>query len=435
MLVQFSVKNYKTFKDKATLSMVASNYDKSDLEESNVFDIINYPHRLLKSTVIYGANASGKTKFIDALAFMRWFVVNSSIKTQEGDKINVDNFKLNTNSESSPSEFEILFIVNESQYRYGFEVTNEKVISEWLYQKKLNLKPKEVELFYREELNIDFHNAFKKIKVLEKEGDDIIRDNALVLSVSNQFKVKEAKEIVDFFKNISFLLGNEPSMYEEFSLSEISKKSNLGSKIIETLKRFDIGINDLNVKEIKMDSDTRLPKEIRKKISELAKKNNEMTFLEAEAIHKKYDSDYNFVTNISFDFDSQESAGTQKLLAVLGPIFESLISGDTLFIDELDSRLHPSIVSHLVKLFNSRETNPKNAQLVFNTHNTNLLNENLFRRDQVWFTQKNRYGEAKLFSLAEYKVRKEENFEERYLDGRYGGVPFLEDISNLFNFK
>lgn len=128
-----------------------------------------------------------------------------------------------------------------------------------------------------------------------------------------------------------------------------------------------------------------------------------------------------------------ESAGTQKLLAILGPIFDSLSEGKTIFIDELDSRLHPNIVSHLIKLFNSKENNPKNAQLIFNTHNSNLLNENIFRRDQIWFCQKNRYGEASLFSLTEIKVRKEENFEEKYLEGRYGGVPFIEDITNLFN--
>ena len=199
------------------------------------------------------------------------------------------------------------------------------------------------------------------------------------------------------------------------------------------MKRFDIGINDLKVKEVSIDGDMKLPKELRNKLSELAKKNKEITFLEAEAVHKKYDSDYNFVSELNFDFDIQESAGTQKLLAILGPFFESLESGDSLFIDELDSRLHPNIVSHLIKMFNSKDTNPNNAQLIFNTHNTNLLNENLFRRDQVWFTEKNRYGEAKLFSLADIKIRKGENYEEKYLDGRYGGVPYLEDISNLFD--
>ncbi len=430
MLVQFSVKNFKTFKDKATLSLVASNYDKSDLELSNVFEVPNYLYRLLKSSVVFGANASGKTKFIDAIAFMRSFIINSSTGTQEGDEINVDSFKFNTESENDTTEFEIIFIVNRSQFRYGFEITRKKVISEWLFQKRINLKPKEIELFFRDELRIDFHSVFKKVEILDKEADDIIRENALLLSIANQFKVKEAKEIVDFFKNMGFLLGNEPTRYEEFSLLEISKKSNLGKKIIETLKRFDIGINDLNVNEVKLENDKRFSKEI---ISKLSLSNNkEITFFEAEAVHKQYDSNFNFVNNKNLDFD-QESAGTQKLLAVLGPIFDSLLNGDLLFVDELDSRLHPKIVSHLINLFNSRITNPKNAQLIFNTHNTNVLNENLFRRDQVWFTEKNRYGEAKLYSLANFKVRKDDNFEEKYLDGRYGGVPFLDDISNLFD--
>jgi AAA15 family ATPase/GTPase len=430
MLVQFSVKNYKTFKDKATLSMVASNYDKTDLEDSNVFEIKNYPHRLLKNSVIYGANASGKTKFIDAIAFMRWLIINSSIGTQDGDLINVDTFKFNTESENSYSEFEIIFILNNSQYRYGFEISREKVISEWLYQKRLNLKPKEIELIYRDELSIELHKSFEKIEILNNELDDIIRDNALILSIANQFKVKEAKEIIDFFKSMGFLLGNEPTRYEEFSLLEISKRSYLGKKIIETLKKFDIGINDLDIKEVKLENDKRISKEIINRLTEI--NNKEITYFEVKAIHKQYDSNYNFVNNTRIDFKG-ESTGTKKLLALLGPIYQSLSTGDLLFVDEFDSQLHSNIVLHLINLFNSAKTNPKNAQLIFNTHNTNLLNENLFRRDQVWFTQKNRYGEAKLFSLAEIKVRKEENFEEKYLDGQYGGVPFLEDISNLFN--
>ncbi len=428
MLVQFSVKNFKTFKDKATLSLVASNYDKSDLELSNVFEVTNYSHRLLKSSVVFGANASGKTKFIDAIAFMRSLIINSSTGTQDGDEINVDNFKFNAESENTCTEFEIIFIIDKSQYRYGFEITRKKVVSEWLYQKRLNLKPKEIELIFRDETGIDLHSSFKKVELLDKEFDGIIRDNALILSIANQFKVKEAKEIVIFFRRMGFLLGNEPSMYQDFSLSEISKKSSLGRKIIETLKRFDIGINDLNVNEVKLENDKRFSKEIISKLS--LSNNNEITFFEAEAVHKLYDTDYNFVKNKNLDFD-QESAGTKKLLSLLGPIYESLSSGDLLFVDELDSQLHSNIVSHLINLFNSKVTNPKNAQLIFNTHNTNLLNEKLFRRDQVWFTEKNRYGEAKLFSLADFKARKEDNFEEKYLDGRYGGVPFLEDISNL----
>ncbi|AND65445.1 hypothetical protein AX766_14190 [Flavobacterium covae] len=429
MLVQFSVRNFKTFKDKVTLSMVASNYDKSDSEESNVFEIKNYPHRLLKSAVVYGANASGKTNLVDALAFMRWFVVNSSTKTQKGDPINVENFKFNTASENDSSEFEIIFLFDKMQFRYGFEVNKKGVVAEWLFQKKLNQKPKEVELFYRDEVSIDFHTSFKKFEILQKQLD-IIRDNVLILSLANQFNVGEASVIVDYFRKIHFFLGNEPEIYEEFSFKEISKRSNLGLKIIETLRRFDIGISDIYVNEIKLEN---LPKEHNTQLLELFKFKKGMVFFEARSVHKKYDTDYNFVAYEQADFKKIESAGTQKLLAVLGFVLFSLETGCPMFIDELDSRLHPNIVSFLIELFNSKSTNPNNAQLIFNTHNTNLLHKSLFRRDQVWFMQKNRYGEAKIFSLADFKVRKEENFEEKYLEGKYGGIPFLEDISDLFN--
>lgn len=426
MLVQFSIKNFKTFKDKVTLSLIASNYDKSDFEDDNVFEVKNYPHRLLKSAVVYGANASGKTKLIDALAFMRWFIISSSTKTQDGDEIDIDSFKLNSETENAPSEFEIIFLINDCQYRYGFELTNKKIISEWLFQKKINLKPKEVELFYRDTESINFHKNFKTIEALEKQGG-IIRDNALILSVSNQFKIKEVKLIFDFFKSFSFLLGNNPSQYEKFSIEEISKKSVVGIKIIEAIKKFDVGISDINIKEVSSIKDEVL----QKKLDEFIKKNKDTVIIETESIHRKYDSDYNYIGNVMFSFDEKASAGTQKLLAILGPVFRSLIEGHIIFIDELDSRFHPIIVSHIIKLFNSKVANPNNAQLVFNTHDTNLLNENLFRRDQVWFTQKNRYGEAKLFSLADVKVRKGDNFELNYLEGKYGGIPLIEDISEL----
>ncbi|MUV03285.1 AAA family ATPase [Flavobacterium rakeshii] len=434
MLVQFSIQNFKTFRKKSTISFVASNYDKIDLEESNVVNIENFQYRLLKSAVIYGSNASGKTKFLDAAAFLRWFIINSSTKTQEGDKINVQPFAFNTHTEKKPSEFEIIFIIDDTQYRYGFEANKKKIISEWLYQKKLNLKPKEVELFYREKSTFTFHKLFKKFELLQKEGD-IIRDNALILSLANQFKVKVARKLVKYFEDLSFLLGNEPNYYEGFSLNQIAEKSEIGIKIIETIKRFDIGISDINVKEIHIDNDkyNNLPKEILNKFIELKKKEKEIQIIETEAIHKKYDIDYNFVSSEAYDFDNTESAGTQKLLALLGPIFESLTNGSSLFIDELDSRLHPNIVSHLIKLFNSSESNPKNAQLIFNTHNSNLLNENIFRRDQIWFVQKNRYGEAEIYSLADIKIRKNSNFEEKYLQGSYGGVPYIENLSDLFN--
>jgi AAA15 family ATPase/GTPase len=154
--------------------------------------------------------------------------------------------------------------------------------------------------------------------------------------------------------------------------------------------------------------------------------------------HKKYNEDKMAVEDVYFSMDVDESYGTKKFFALTGPVLDSLEKGQVLIVDELDSKLHPNLVCKIVSLFNSKEHNPKNAQLIFNTHDTNLLNSGLFRRDQIWFTEKNKYGEAKLFSLADFKsgeVRKNETFEENYIRGKYGGVPFLGFFDELISNK
>ncbi|MDR1938739.1 MAG: ATP-binding protein, partial [Tannerellaceae bacterium] len=176
MLIRFSVQNYKTFKDKAILSMVASNYDKDTREVDNVINDRHFNLRILKSSVIYGANASGKTKLIEALGFMKRLVLTSSKESQKGDKIEVEPFRLSTETETTPSEFEIIFISNGTLYRYGFEVNYEQIVSEWLFYKS---NKKEVELFYRDYQDIETHpRNFSKGNTLVKEG--LIRDNALL---------------------------------------------------------------------------------------------------------------------------------------------------------------------------------------------------------------------------------------------------------------
>lgn len=150
--------------------------------------------------------------------------------------------------------------------------------------------------------------------------------------------------------------------------------------------------------------------------------------------HKKYDDNNNLVGKVNLSLDDDESFGTRKFFALTGPVLDSLENGHTLVIDELDSKLHPNLVCKIVSLFNSKEKNPKNAQLLFNTHDTNLLSSGLFRRDQVWFTEKNKFGEGKLYSLADFKsedVRKNDPFEDNYIRGKYGAVPYLGYFDNL----
>tara|TARA_R110000868_G_scaffold19310_14_gene83237 strand:- start:1342 stop:2667 length:1326 start_codon:yes stop_codon:yes gene_type:complete len=432
MILQFSIKNYRTFKERAVLSFIASNYDKDTRENENIYYNEKFGLRLLKSAVIYGANASGKSKLLDAFAFMRHYVINSSKESQKGDEIDVHPFRLNSATENEPSEFEIIFIYKDILYRYGFEATKTRVISEWLFYKP---KTKEIELFYRDNNKFDTHSrSFSKGKTVIKEG--LLRDNALLLSVAAQFNDKTSINVIDWFKRLKTLSGLNESGFQGYTMSKTEDPIHK-AKILDLLKAADLGIIDIKLQKLDIDKLPKdLPKEIRDKI--LREVNDEKAEYISDVLttHKKYDVKGRPIDHVSFSLDDDESSGTRKYFALTGPILDVIENGYTLVIDELDSKLHPNLVCRIVSLFNSNELNPKNAQLIFNTHDTNLLSTGLFRRDQIWFTDKNKYGEAKLYSLADFKsdeVKKSESFEDNYIRGKYGAVPFLGFFENLNN--
>lgn len=410
MLLQFSIKNFRTFKDKAILSLIASNYDKDTREYENIVNNEIFGLRLLKSAVIYGANASGKSKLLDAFAFMRYFVINSSKESQKGEAIKVEPFRLDQKSKVEPTEFEVIFIHNNILYRYGFEVTNERIISEWLFYKP---KTKEVELFYRDgnEYNVH-HRDFSKGDTVVKQG--LVRDNALLVSVAAQFNEKKAIEVLDWFERNRVISGLYEGEYRDNTVNKLSNKSNKDN-VLKFLKAADIGIEDLEILTINSGQFKESP------------------FSTVLIIKNTYE-DKTKIGSIPFFLSLDESEGTRKYFYILGPVIDALEDGGILVVDELDSKLHPNLVCKIVSLFNSKEFNKNNAQLIFNTHDTNLLSSGLFRRDQIWFTNKNKYGEAKLYSLADFKsdeVRKTEHFEENYIMGKYGAIPFLGFFDNL----
>jgi AAA15 family ATPase/GTPase len=430
MLLQFSIKNFRTFKDKATLSLIASNYDKDTREVENVFEDKTFNYRLLKSAVIYGANASGKSKLLEAIAFMRHFVINSSKESQKGESIDVEPFRLSNETENEPSEFEIIFLFKGELFRYGFESTKEKIVSEWLYHKP---KTKEIELFYRDENSFDIHERnFSKGATVVKEG--LVRDNALLISVAAQFNEKTAITVIDWFKELKFLSGLEEIKYHGFTAGKTKVPAHK-TKILELLKAADLGIQDIKLQKLDIDRLPKgMPKEMRDEIIRKMKEENAEFIADVLATHKKYDLNKQAVDNVNFSLDDDESSGTRKFFALTGPVLDVIENGYTLVVDELDSKLHPNLVCKIVSLFNSKELNTKNAQLIFNTHDTNLLSSGLFRRDQIWFTNKDKYGEAKLYSLANFKsdkVKKNEPFEDNYIRGKYGAIPYLGFFDNL----
>jgi len=422
MLLEFRVSNYLTFREEAVLSMVASNYDKKERETENVALDEKFRLRILKSAVVYGANASGKSKLFEALAFMRWFVLNSFQSLKTGDPIPVDPHLLRNGMDNQPSRFEIIFLHQDSLFRYGFEVDHSKVLKEWLF---LREKRKEITLFERAGDSIDAHPLLFKISNNEF-FKPLIRSNCLLLSSAAQANDVNVGRIFDWFKKLTVLSGNDLTAFEKMSAIK-SQDPLVKKKVLEFLVAADTGLTNFEVEfrspyvDLVADSDVT---GMDWHFSE-----NHSTHLDGvKTTHLRFDEKTGRADKVEFSMAKDESGGTRKFFALAYPVIEALTEGSTLVFDELDSNLHPKLTEKIVGLFNS-VGNSNGAQLLFNTHNTNLLESGLMRRDQVWFVEKDLYGSAKLYSLSDIQVRKNDKFEKEYLEGRYGAVPHLEEMN------
>ncbi|MBD2569401.1 AAA family ATPase [Anabaena lutea] len=428
MLIEFSIGNYRSFKDKVTFSMVAANIvaKEKELDDNNVF-AVDDELKLLKSAAVYGANASGKSNLAKAIKFMKWFMINSSKETQSTEKIGVEPFGLSTETEVEPSFFEIVFILDGKKYRYGFEATQESVISEWLF---VVPKTRETRLFERgydgNPITFNLSKRFKAEGIYPKT-----RHNALFLSVAAQFNVEIAENILNWLtRKLQIVSGLHDKGYLDYTVSCLAENNINKEEILQLIKRLDLGIRELNVKETVITPDS-FPKEIPDELKKLILKSGPHKSTTVNTLHQKFDEQGNYVSMELFNLEDQESEGTKKIVAIAGPLVDTLKDGKILIFDEFDARLHPLISKAIVELFNSKVTNYNNAQIIFMTHDTNLLSNKLFRRDQIWFTEKNKYGATDLYSLVEYKIRNDASFESDYIKGRYGAIPFIGNLSQI----
>ena len=418
MLIEFSVGNYRSFKERVTFSMVAANLVSQDknLDINNVF-AVDEELSLVKSAAIYGANASGKSNLAKALQFMQWFMVNSSKETQSTEAIGVEKFKLSTETDNQPSFFEIVFLLDGQQHRYGFTADREKVVSEWLFYVP---KTRETQLFSRQDRNFDIAKVYKADGIAAKT-----RTNALFLSVSAQFNVEKSESILDWLTyQVNLISGLDDENLSTTVSCLIDKQHH--SEIIELIQKLDLGIAGIEVEQIHARDvlkDVSDPQQ--KRLLRMLSKNN-IALNTISTTHRKFDSQGQQISLEEFDIDDEESDGTKKIFALSSLLIETLKNAKILIIDEFDARLHPLMSRSIVELFNSNDTNPHNAQLIFMTHDTNLLSNKIFRRDQIWFTEKDRYGATSLYSLAEYKVRNDASFESDYIKGKYGAIPYIQ---------
>ncbi len=402
MLIEFTVGNYLSFKDIKTLSLEAT-----AIKDNPENVIKKGKYNLLRSAVIYGANSSGKSNLIKAFEKMREIIINSG-KHSSTDELVIIPFLLSDETENQPSYFEILFLMDGIRYRYGFEADKIMVHAEWLYENKGN---KENNLFIRERDKIDVTKDFEEGKGLEEKT----RDNGLFLSVADQFNGKKAKQIMKWFNDQNVFSGIQHEKLRHLT-SIILEDDNLTSYIMDLLNPLSLGFFD--IKLIKFDK---------------GEKDQVLTS------HNKYDRSGNVIGKHEFKLIEQESSGTNKLYDMAGYLVAGLKTGRLTIIDELDAKLHPLLTLAIINLFNSPVHNKFNAQLIFATHDTNLLNNGCFRRDQIYFIEKNNLEASDLYSLVEYreadgkKVRNDRSFEKDYIAGRYGAIPFIGDFSNLFN--
>jgi AAA15 family ATPase/GTPase len=435
MLIQFSVKNYKCFKEEALLSMVASNYDRTTRWEDNIVEVPKFNLNLLRSVVIYGANASGKSKLVEAMGFMCHLILSSAKDKQAGEVIHKEpfSFRLSTETEGEPSVFEINFIIDNELFRYGFEINQREIVAEWLYHRPAT---KEVELFYRDYQTFEVHPKLKQVKFLVE--NEMVRDNALLLSVASQFNDKISVKILKWIRSdFNVLSGLKDIKYMRQTVSLLDD-DDFKAEILQFIKAADFNIQDL--RRSKLDTENHSFEFGEEVVAYMStkRKEEEDSSSDVSVLHKKYDANRAPVGVEKFSMDRDESSGTRKYFAFAAPLILTLKNGETAVIDELDAKLHPNLVCKIVAAFNSNRTNPNNAQLIFNSHDTNLLTSGLFRRDQIWFTEKDRYGASTLYSLKDFKTesgdkaRIGEDYAVNYMRGKYGAVPYLGDFDALF---
>lgn len=436
MLISFSIENYGSIRDRQTLSL-QEDTSISDDTAPLIYNNEELPN-LLRAVAIYGANASGKSTFLRAIQEMRSFVLASAKQLTEGDKIKVVPFLLDNKSKENPSKFEIVFIIEGVKYEYGYSVTKNKVVEEFLnaYPKKIkqNWFKRTLTSYQDDEYDWSFSVHFKGEKEAIKAST---RSNALFFSTAVQLNNEMLSELQIFFSKKFFVEQNK-QISKSYTAKYMKENLNGKNKVTEFLKRADIGIDDFKIhhEHVKEEQIQALLDGLPKNITEEEKDKIRREILKEEMVTVR-SVHINPETNEHVEFPLEyESVGTLKLYSMAGLWLEALERGQTLVIDELENSLHCKLVGYLIKLFNNPITNPNNAQLIFTTHSSVALDSNDLRRDQIWFTKKDNHSQTVLFSLLDVRidgklVRKDKKRIKAYLEGAYSAVPNIPNKYQL----
>jgi AAA15 family ATPase/GTPase len=419
MIIKFTVGNFLSFKDKVSISFAVKKGCKGHLEA--VFETkIKGEGKFIKTAAIYGANASGKSNLIKAIKFFKYFLTEFH-PTGEGEiKIPfATEFLLSDQTREKPSFFEAEILFDGEVYVYGFEVSKKEIHAEWLKRKK----GKKV-FFERKKQKIEPARDFQK-----EASKDVIartREDFLFLSKLAENNVDLARQIKAEVLKIVILSGMTEEM-QRFAISSYVDNSEFKKKMNEFMLEADFGIRRIEAKYGYLPAEEvfkNAPNEI-KDLLQKAKLNQAFQH-QISSVHNKFDKDGKKTGEELFNFLAMESEGTKRMFFISAQFAKILIEGGMLIIDEIDSALHPILCKFILKKFNSKADNKKNAQLIFTTHDISFLHEDFLRKDQIWFVEKNKFEASEVFSLCDLGERDGVSYSKRYLEGRYGAIPYVK---------
>jgi AAA15 family ATPase/GTPase len=431
MLIEFRVTNYRSIGEEQILSLVPApkqkDYPRNILESGK--------HHFLNAVAIYGANASGKSNLLKAMATLD-MMINLSAHSSSTQKLPYDPFLLREGWSKKPSSFEITFLIGETRYRYGFEFNQLEIISEWLFR-RFQAK-KEVNLFQRSGDIIDVSSGLKGSSKVVNAAIEATRPNALFLSTCDIFNIGEASDILKWFQHYIVIDGLN-TKNEAITTVKLCEDESYNQKIKDYFSELNLGIVDLEIVAKDFDAsdlEESIPEEFRRVlIGALSGKKG----YSASSKHFMYDEEGKKTTQRrTWKLEERESEGTKKAFHLSGPVIWTLMNGGVLIIDEIEAKIHPIMTLHTINLFLNQEININNAQLIFATHDTNLLSYAKLRRDQICFCEKNEWESTEFYSLSDFvylggngdlsstqKERPDTDKEKRYFEGRYGAIPVL----------
>lgn len=420
MLIEFSVKNYRSFWEVQALSMAAGTA--KELQEENCFTPSDQElPRLLRSAVVYGPNGCGKSNLVKALGFMQDFVLSSAKESQEGERIDLKPFLLHSEGPSLASEFEVVFLEDGVRYQYGFAATRTQVIREWLLAYPGNRAQRWFERSYNPKKGKEEWYLGPKLAGQKRIWQRSTRSNALFLSTAIQLNSEQLKPVFNWFQRL-VVIGHGELIQKGITVTNCEDKEGCAD-ILQFLKSAGIEVDDITIKERKFDEikfSFPLPDELK---GFFQKDLIGRSFKEVLFKHQLMNSE---------DFAlfplEEESDGTQKLFAYAALWLDLLNESLVLVVDELDNSFHPHLVRYLLSLIHSSTKNTANGQLIFSTHDTSILDTQVLRRDQIWFMEKDDTQATHLYPLSDFHPRKHEALEKGYLQGRYGALPYIGEI-------